>query len=83
MQTHELESIAQALVPAGKGILAADEGDATIKRRSIASTSNALKQIAAPIGRCCLRHRHRRIHQWGYSVRGDPSSNSSGQYTFS
>ena len=33
MQTHELESTAQALVPAGKGILAADEGDATIKRR--------------------------------------------------
>ena len=33
MQTHELESTARALVPAGKGILAADEGDATIKRR--------------------------------------------------
>ena len=33
MKTHELETIAQALVPAGKGILAADEGDATIKRR--------------------------------------------------
>ena len=33
MQTHELESTAQALVPAGKGILAADEGEATIKRR--------------------------------------------------
>ena len=33
MKTHELEAIAQALVPAGKGILAADEGDATIKRR--------------------------------------------------
>ena len=33
MNTRELESTAQALVPAGKGILAADEGDATIKRR--------------------------------------------------
>ena len=33
MRTHELETIAQALVPAGKGILAADEGEATIKRR--------------------------------------------------
>ena len=33
MQIQELESTAQALVPAGKGILAADEGDATIKRR--------------------------------------------------
>lgn len=33
MNTHELESTAQALVPAGKGILAADEGEATIKRR--------------------------------------------------
>ena len=33
MNTHELESTAQALVPAGRGILAADEGDATIKSR--------------------------------------------------
>ena len=33
MNTRELESTAQALVPAGKGILAADEGDATIKSR--------------------------------------------------
>ena len=33
MKTHELEVTAQALVPAGKGILAADEGEATIKRR--------------------------------------------------
>ena len=33
MKTHELVSTAQALVPAGKGILAADEGEATIKRR--------------------------------------------------
>lgn len=33
MKTHELESTAQSLVPAGKGILAADEGEATIKRR--------------------------------------------------
>ena len=33
MKTHELEATAQALVPAGKGILAADEGDATIKSR--------------------------------------------------
>ncbi len=33
MNTYELESVAQALVPAGKGILAADEGSATIKKR--------------------------------------------------
>lgn len=33
MKTHALESIAQALVPSGKGILAADEGEATIQRR--------------------------------------------------
>ena len=33
MKTHELESTAQALVPSGRGILAADEGEATIKRR--------------------------------------------------
>ena len=33
MNTHELEATAQALVPAGKGILAADEGEATIKMR--------------------------------------------------
>ena len=33
MKTHELAAIAQALVPSGKGILAADEGEATIKSR--------------------------------------------------
>ena len=33
MKTYDLEATAQALVPEGKGILAADEGDATIKRR--------------------------------------------------
>ena len=33
MKAHELEATAQALVPPGKGILAADEGEATIKRR--------------------------------------------------
>ena len=33
MDTHQLESTAQALVPAGRGILAADEGEATIKSR--------------------------------------------------
>ena len=33
MNTYELESVAQVLVPAGKGILAADEGSATIKKR--------------------------------------------------
>ncbi len=33
MKPYELESIAQALVPPGKGILAADESTATIKRR--------------------------------------------------
>jgi fructose-bisphosphate aldolase class I len=33
MNKHELESIAQALVPEGKGILAADESFGTIKKR--------------------------------------------------
>ena len=33
MKTHELESIAQALVPEGRGILAADESSGTIKQR--------------------------------------------------
>ena len=42
MNEHELESIAQALVLEGKGILAADESFGTIKKRfdsiNVAST---------------------------------------------
>jgi hypothetical protein len=33
MRLHELESVARSLVPAGKGILAADESFPTIKKR--------------------------------------------------
>ena len=33
MAEHELETIARALVAPGKGILAADESDGTIKKR--------------------------------------------------
>ena len=33
MAAHELEATAQALVAEGKGILAADESDGTIKKR--------------------------------------------------
>src|SRR5437016_3842959 len=33
MEQHDLPGVAEALVAAGKGILAADESDATIKKR--------------------------------------------------
>ncbi len=67
MSIEQLESIAQAMVAPGKGIIAIDESNNTIKkrfdavgvpnteenRRSTRSECRTPKRTVAPIARCC------------------------------
>ena len=54
--SDSLEATAQALVAAGKGILAADESAGTISKRFAARRHRLdARRTAAPIARCCSR----------------------------
>ena len=53
MNLAELNKVAEAMVAPGKGILAADEFDGTIKKRFDAINADAPRTTAATIARCC------------------------------
>jgi fructose-bisphosphate aldolase class I len=52
MELHELESVARSLVPAGKGILAADESFPTIKKRFKHIGLESTEETRRSIGNC-------------------------------
>jgi fructose-bisphosphate aldolase class I len=53
MSIEQLESIAQAMVAPGKGIIAIDESNKTIKKRFDGVGIECTEETVAPIARCC------------------------------
>ena len=53
MSIEQLAETAQAMVAAGKGIIAIDESNNTIAKRFEASASRTAKRTAAPTASCC------------------------------